>query len=110
MNAADLICTTSYLTSVGMVEANPIARLMIEIGGIRQLVMFKIFTMVLSCGCIFLIRQRRGAEFAAWLCTGVLFALMLHWHQYNELMGTIGPQLSAMHAHASPYGDWIIVQ
>ena len=112
MSLADLACTVAYLTSVGMVEVNPIARHMISIGGIRQLVLFKALTIVVSCGCIYFARHRRGAELAAWFCVGILFFLMLHWLEYNEVMGSIGHHLSslAIPGNAAPYQDWIMVR
>ena len=111
MSVADLLCTISYLTSVGMVEMNPIARHMIEIGGVRQLVLFKAFTMTLSCGCIFLIRKRRGAEVGAWLCVAVLLSLMLHWLQYNAVMQTLAPHFSSISLPgAAMNNDWIIIR
>ena len=111
MSLADLICTISYLTSVGMAEANPIARHMIAVGGIRQLVLYKAFTMTLSCGCIYFIRTRRGAELGAWACVAVLFMLMLHWIEYNEVMHSLGPHFSSISISGhSEYGDWVMIR
>lgn len=110
MSAADLLCTISYLTSVGMVEVNPIARRMIEMGGVRQLVLFKIFTMTLSCGCIYLIRRRRGAELGAWVCVGLLLSLMVHWTQYNAVMTTLAPHFSSISLPSTTVdSDWMII-
>jgi hypothetical protein len=111
MSVADLLCTISYLTSVGMVEMNPIARHMIEIGGVRQLVLFKAFTMTLSCGCIYLIRKRRGAELGAWVCVAVLLSLMLHWLQYNAVMHTLAPHFSSISLPGTAFNsDWVIIR
>lgn len=110
MSVADLLCTLTYLTSVGMVEANPIARHMIEIGGVRQLVLYKAFTMTLSCGCIFLIRKKRGAELGAWVCVALLLSLMLHWLQYNAVMHTLAPHFSSISLPGTATNaDWIII-
>jgi len=84
MGLADLACTLTYMRSVGMVEMNPIARHMIDLAGARQLVLFKLFTMVLSCGLIYLLRFHRRAETVAWACTCVLLGLMVHWVRYNS--------------------------
>lgn len=110
MSVADLMCTVSYLTSVGMVEMNPIARHMIEVGGVRQLVLFKVFTIALSCGCIYLIRSKRRAEVGAWVCVGLLLSLMLHWLEYNAVMQTLAPHFSSITLQGTTTNsDWIII-
>lgn len=84
MGLADLYCTLAYMTTSGMIEVNPVARAMITIGEGPQLILFKIFTMALSCGALFLARENRRSETAAWLCTVVMLALTLHWTSYNS--------------------------
>jgi len=84
MSFADLVITLTYMRSVGMIEANPIARLMLEIGSIDQLVRYKLFTMSLSCGVLYLLRRHARAEHGAWVCVALLFALTIHWVRYND--------------------------
>lgn len=111
MSLADLICTLTYLTSYGMAEVNPIARQMIDIGGTRQLILYKALTMTVSCGCIYFVRARRGAEIGAWVCVAMLFALMLHWLQYNEVMDSLTPHFTTigLPGSVSAYDDWILI-
>jgi hypothetical protein len=111
MSIADLICTLTYLTSFGMAEVNPIARAMLAIGGTRQLILYKAFTMTVSCGCIYFVRSKRRAEFGAWVCVAVLFVLMLHWVQYNKVMDTLSPHFTTigLPGAISPYDDWILI-
>ncbi len=111
MSLADLICTLTYLTSYGMVEVNPIARHMIDIGGTRQLILYKAFTMTVSCGCIYFVRAKRGAELGAWICVAVLLLLMLHWTQYNEVMDSLSPHFTTigLPGSISSYDDWILI-
>ncbi len=109
MSLVDLFCTITYLTSYGMVEVNPIARHMIDIGGTRQLILFKTFTMTVSCACIYFIRNTRRAEFGAWICVGVLVFLMVHWIQYNEAMDSLSSQFSTfgLPATGETHDGWI---
>ncbi len=80
----DLAFTLTYMTSIGMIEANPLARLMVSIGGAGQLVRFKLFTILLSGGLLYLSRERRIAEVAAWLGLLIMLMLSAHWLDYNE--------------------------
>jgi len=111
MGGADLLCTLAYVTSIGMVELNPIARHMVQIGGAGQLVMYKLFTMSLSSGCIFLIRRNHKAEWCAWFCFAVMLWLTLHWVQYNQVAPELTSEfaLLACHAHVQPSDGWMMV-
>ena len=84
MGVADLLCTLTYMRMSGMLEANPIARLMIDIGGERQLVLFKLFTMALCCGALYLARRHAVAERCAWFCAAIMLALTFHWVTFNR--------------------------
>lgn len=83
MHAVDLACTLTYLRAVGMVELNPIARHIIDIGQAPLLIAFKLLTILASCGTLYLVRRHRLAEIGAWICTAVLVALSLHWTNFN---------------------------
>jgi len=83
MSIADLIMTLTYATSVGMVELNPLARAMMS-GSTRELVVWKLATVLLGTGILFFIRRTRGGEFGAWVCALVLGALTCHWINYNR--------------------------
>lgn len=88
MGVADLLCTLTYMRTSGMLEANPLARFIISTGAVdgdaRQLVMFKVLTILLSCGTLFLARRHRQAELSAWACTLMMLTLTLHWINYNH--------------------------
>jgi len=83
MGLGDLACTVIYMTHIGLLEMNPLARFMIEIGGLRQLVVFKLGSMALSCGCLYLTRYHRRTEQMAWVCAVILLLLTVHWMRYN---------------------------
>jgi len=84
MSLTDLWCTLEYMRSIGMAELNPLARKMVELGGARQLVLFKLLTMAMTFGSLFLIRHDRRGEWCAWVCAGVMLGLTLHWVDYNR--------------------------
>ena len=84
MGLTDLACTLAYVGGVGMIEMNPLARVIIEQGGAIWLIAFKLVTMVVTGACVYASRRHRMGEQCAWLCFLMLMALTLHWVQYNE--------------------------
>lgn len=96
MSAADLLCTLIYMTSVGMIEVNPLARLMISLGDGRQLIIFKLFTTALCCGALYLARRHPLSERVAWICAGGLLALMLHWTAYNSTVSDLTNEITIL--------------
>ncbi|MEO1130731.1 MAG: DUF5658 family protein, partial [Planctomycetota bacterium] len=94
MGFADLACTVIYMTHIGLLEANPLARFMIELGGLRQLVLFKLATMVVSSGCLYLARFHRTAEPMAWTCAAILLLLTIHWVNYNERIPSLTREIN----------------
>lgn len=84
MGVFDLLYTLTYIRTSGMLEANPLARQMIDIGGARQLILFKALTILLSVAAIIFIRRSPKAELSAWLCTAMMLTLTVHWLNYNR--------------------------
>lgn len=79
----DLSQTMSYMRGAGMMELNPVARAMIDLGGAQQLVLFKLFTIATSCGILYILRRHRQAEICAWISLATLAFLAAHWLNYN---------------------------
>jgi len=79
MGLADLAMTLTYVTSVGMVERNPIARLVMDLGHPHFLIAWKLSTMLFGLGVLWYARRTRPAEVAAWLCFLAMTALSVHW-------------------------------
>ena len=100
MGLADLGLTLTYMSSVGMLEANPIARAMIDVGGARQLVIYKLFTIALSGGILYILRRRRAAEVCAWISCSVLLLLSAHWANYNAALASATIDLGVLAADA----------
>lgn len=84
MGLADLQLTLTYMRSIGMIELNPLARAMVDLGGAPQLIRFKLFSIALSAGLLFLLRRHSLAERCAWVSCAALLALSIHWTRYNE--------------------------
>ncbi len=99
MGVTDLLLTLTYMRTVGMVEVNPLARAMVAVGGVRQLVMFKLLTIALSAGMLYLLRRHRLSEYGAWVCFGMLLALSLHWVGYNETVVELASARGAFEAN-----------
>lgn len=98
----DLAQTITYMRGVGMLELNPLARVMVELGGARQLVMFKMFTVAVGCGVLYLLRRHALAERCAWVCVVVLVCLALWWMRYNMLVVDIATIADASQLAADP--------
>jgi hypothetical protein len=85
LSLGDLILTMWHLQSIGMVEANPVAAMILErAGSVWPLVLYKAATVAVCVGVLFRIRQRFQAEVGAWLCLLVLAVLSVHWHRYSN--------------------------
>ncbi|RMH28954.1 MAG: hypothetical protein D6693_02750 [Planctomycetota bacterium] len=107
LGVLDLAFTLTYARSIGMLELNPLARSMIDLGGAGQLVRFKLFTIALSSGALYLTRRERGAELAAWASVAVLVGLGAHWVRYTTMTEELGPVLVA---HATPADHrWVVI-
>jgi uncharacterized protein DUF5658 len=85
MSMVDLYLTILYVTHTGMNEVNPLARAMMEYQSPAVLGIWKIATVVLGVGILTFIRNKRSAEFGAWIGFLILGMLMSHWVSYiNE--------------------------
>jgi hypothetical protein len=84
MCLGDLALTLTYITSMGMVETNPIARAVMASNSPGFVVLWKLATMVLGLGILFWARRTKGAEIAAWLCYVVMCCLCVHWSGFAK--------------------------
>lgn len=104
MSMADLVCTLIYMSSVGLLELNPLARFMVSVGDARQLIIFKLFTMTLSCGALYFARRHPISERVAWMCALGLFALMMHWMSFNSSVSDLTNEITILALHGGH--DW----
>lgn len=82
VSVADLIMTLKFVTSVGMIEANPIARWIMRSGDATTLTIFKMALTLASLGTIFYFRKKRSAEVAAWIAFAIMLALSFRWFNF----------------------------
>jgi len=107
MSLADLGMTLIYMRSIGMIELNPLAVYMIELGQTRQLILFKLFTIVLGAGLLYLLRNKKAAEPAAWIATACLAILMSHWMDYNRGISAITNELTLLASGDEHCEGWV---
>jgi hypothetical protein len=96
MSMADLSMTLTYLKSVGMGEANPIARYVMGFNSPSLLAVWKCASVTLACLIFILTRHRKSAEIACWTCAAALLALCLGWIQYANEAHKLTPTLQAV--------------
>ncbi|HBS27852.1 MAG TPA: hypothetical protein DEB06_00020 [Phycisphaerales bacterium] len=109
MAAADLLLTLTYARTTGLMEVNPMARSMIALGGVQQLVVFKAFTTALCVGMLFLCRRAPSAERASWLCAAGMLALMLHWVRYNASVSQFTNDLAVLATSEGGSELWVSI-
>jgi hypothetical protein len=109
LSLADLVITLVFLRSTGMMEANPLAALVIRsTGSSWSLACFKILTVTVCVALLFKLRLKLASEIAAWCGLAVLAFMSLQWHQYaSHVDGVQG----AMLATGSAAGEeWLILE
>lgn len=104
MSLADLAMTLTYLTQVGMVESNPLARSIMLYNSPALLVAWKCATVGLGVTIICLARRTRIGELGAWIAAGILVLLTIHWTNYNAQAHTLTPYIGMMdQTHSSKW-------
>ena len=96
LSVADLHNTLIYLRSVGMSEANPVAREVMRYNSPALLVVWKSCCTALACLIFFIARRRFFAELACWVCCLVLVWLTIRWGIYNAEVQALTPSLHGM--------------
>jgi hypothetical protein len=108
LSLADLQMTYVHLTTIGLGEANPIARLVMSAESPALLITWKLASVCLACGVFYLGRARPLAEIAAWFCVLVLVWLMLRWGAYSTEMARVCPNLHMV--MQSEAGVWVTMR
>lgn len=86
MSLGDLYMTLTYLTNVGMLEGNPIARAVMAMNHPGLLIGWKVISLGLGLGILYWARRSRNGELGAWICFVILSWLTVHWSSYNAEM------------------------
>lgn len=89
MSLIDLVVTLNYVTTVGMAEANPLARLVMSYNCPWLLATWKILLCGITGGLLIATRGHRSSEVGAWVCLGVMIWLMVRWQAYAETAHTM---------------------
>lgn len=105
LSLGDLYMTLVHLRGVGMIEANPLARQVIDLNSPPALAAWKLATVVLAVGLLFIVRRTRSGEIGAWLAVGVLTWLTLRWTTYSDTLADLQPQYALEAAQNDP--KWV---
>ncbi|CAG0962610.1 hypothetical protein PHYC_00809 [Phycisphaerales bacterium] len=79
MCLADLYMTLLFVRNVGMIESNPLARLVMSHNSPALVVLWKLALTVFGIGVLFFFRRGRNAEIATWVVFIAMTGLMIHW-------------------------------
>ena len=90
----DLAATLLYLTHAGLLESNPIARILVAGGGPSAVVLWKLLTVGLSIYIFYIARHRLSGELGAMLCCAALVWLTARWDSYNSEIHTITSEIN----------------
>lgn len=105
MSLGDLYMTLQYLLQFGMLEANPLARGMIQHGSPWLLGAWKLSTLVLAIGLLAFARRRISAELGALFCCGVMAWLTLRWINYSDQVSKVTHDTQSLVNHDE--GRWV---
>ncbi len=93
LSLADLHMTLEHLTSIGMGEANPIARLIMSANSPAALIAWKLTSVIAACLAFYAGRRKLVGEAAAWFCCLVLIWLIFRWDAYATELASVCPQI-----------------
>lgn len=98
MSVGDLYMTLVHLTGAGMLESNPIARVVMAYNSSAILAAWKLTTVCLAVGILFMARRSRHGEIAAAFCCCVLTWLTVRWVSYTDEVAKISPEFVTLAA------------
>jgi hypothetical protein len=102
MSLGDLYMTLTMVTSVGMLEANPFSRLVMEQNSPALVVLWRMGTLIFGLAILAYFRRLARAELASWVCFFALLALTLYWIQYIEALAIITPGYESLAQGGDP--------
>jgi hypothetical protein len=107
MCSGDLYMTLTFAQSIGMIEVNPFARLIMRSHPVAVLIAWKLATVLFFGGVIFLGRRKLSAELASWICFGVMAALSVHWLEYSSSVSGFTSELASLAVSDDP--RWVVL-
>jgi len=105
LSAADLYITGLYLSTTGMAEENPLARLVMSSGSLGYLSAWKLMTVMPALVLMVGYRRRLFVELLGWVACGVLIVVMIRWLQYASETHLLVSALDALQDNAD--GRWV---
>ncbi|MCC6661078.1 MAG: hypothetical protein IT437_09360 [Phycisphaerales bacterium] len=102
LSVTDLYMTLTHLRGIGMLESNPVARLIMRYNSSAVVVSWKCATVLLAVLILFFYRRTRQAEVGAWAAALLLGLLTVHWVRYNDEVAQIDPDDAASAAASDP--------
>lgn len=105
LSLADLVLTLTYVMEIGLIEDNPIARLVLRTGGPWMLIAAKLASVGFTLGVLFWARKRGIAEVAAVVGTIVMIWVTLRWVGYIDASAQLSASLEDMEHHSQ--GAWV---
>lgn len=84
MSLGDLYMTLTYVTSVGMLESNPLARALMSLNSPAVVIAWKCALTLFGASVLIFFRRLRAAELATWLVFAGMALLTLHWQGFNR--------------------------
>lgn len=84
MSVADLYMTLLFITNVGMIESNPIARMVMAHDSMALVIVWKLSLTVFGVGVLYWFRKGRLTELAAWGVFTAMICLMIHWNTFSQ--------------------------
>jgi hypothetical protein len=85
LSLGDLMLTVTYLQTIGLWEANPVARFVIEATNSPwALSLLKLLTMLTSVGILYTVRMHARAELASWCALAILIFMSIQWRLYAD--------------------------
>lgn len=102
MCIADLYMTILYLTTVGLHEANPLARAIMLYNCPWAVVAFRLLTILLFSMILIRARHHKIAELAAIFCLFTMTWLMLRWNAYTESTAELTTMMAVLADHPMP--------
>lgn len=107
MSLGDLYMTLTMVTSVGMLEANPISRLVMEQNSPALVIAWRVGTVLFGISILVYFRRLARAELASWVCFFALLALTLYWIQYIDALSILTPGYESL--AQGGHAEWILM-
>ncbi|MGD9689025.1 MAG: DUF5658 family protein [Phycisphaerales bacterium] len=107
ISLSDLYLTLTFLHGPGMNEGNPLARWIISHNNPWLLAGWKVMLLGVTSLSLYLTRNTRTGELAAWVCVGVMLWLTGQWIKYADkapMMTPIVGQIADVQTHGP---DWV---